>query len=97
MLLLQLTQCSSTDTFNSFSTTTYKLHYLQTATSTHFVLLTSPTTDSYQNLLREIHTGPFLEHVIRNNEIKLEGEGGGGGIDNVKFREGVDALVRRLV
>lgn len=83
---------SDDDSFQSFSTSTYKLHYLHTATSYHFVLLTSPMAESLRFLLRQIHTGPFTDWVIRNPLVDLDSNNGKG-IDNEQFRKSVEKLV----
>lgn len=83
---------SDDDSFQSFSTSIYKLHYLHTATSYHFVLLTSPMAESLRFLLRQIHTGPFTDWVIRNPLVDLDSNNGKG-IDNEQFRKSVEKLV----
>ncbi|GAA5903636.1 TRAPP subunit BET5 [Sporobolomyces salmoneus] len=81
------------DSFHSFSTSTYKLHSLSTPTQFHFVLLTSPTPTSHRPLLRSLYTGPFNEYVVRNPLIDLDTRIGGKGIGNEKFRREVDRML----
>ncbi|KAM0789403.1 hypothetical protein ACM66B_000230 [Microbotryomycetes sp. NB124-2] len=78
--------------FRSYTTSTYKLHYLHTPTSYHFVLLTSPTSESMRPLLRQIYVGPFLDHVIRNPLVDLDSLDGVG-IANAAFRNSVDKIL----
>lgn len=80
------------ESFHSYSTSNYKLHYLHTPTSYHFVLLSSPMQDSLRPLLRQIYTGPFLEWVIRNPLVELDSYQGVG-IDNEGFRAAVYKVI----
>ena len=84
---------SADDSFHSFSTSAYKLHYLRTPTSTHFVLVTSPTPASCRHILRQVYTGPFTEHVVRNPMIELDSAISGQGIDNDAFRSAVTKML----
>lgn len=88
---------SGDESFHSFSTSNYKLHYLHTPTSYHFVLLTSPTPSSLRPLLRQLYTGPFAEHVARNPLAVLDTQKGGKGIDNPAFRQAVEKLLVTVV
>lgn len=81
------------DSFHSFSTSAYKLHYLHTPTSNHFVLVTSPMTESLRFVLRQIYTGAFMEFVVRNPMIEMDSSVSGRGIDNDAFRAAVEAIV----
>ncbi|KAL8280751.1 hypothetical protein RQP46_006755 [Phenoliferia psychrophenolica] len=78
------------DSFHSFSTSAYKLHYLYTATAYHFVLVTSPMPESLRYLLRQIYTGPFADHVVRNPMVQMDSASSGKGIDNDAFRVAVE-------
>lgn len=80
------------DSFHSYSTSSYKLHYLHTPTSYHFVLITSPTQESLRFILRQLYTGPFTEWVVKNPMVDLD-PSCGTGIDNVAFRAAVDKFV----
>ncbi|BGP17031.1 hypothetical protein JCM10213_000333 [Rhodosporidiobolus nylandii] len=82
------------ESFHSFSTSSYKLHYLHTPTSFHFVLVTSPMPGSLRPLLRQIYTGPFAEYVVRNPLASLDTQKGGKGVDNAAFRAAVEKLLR---
>ncbi|GAA5824596.1 hypothetical protein JCM11251_000489 [Rhodosporidiobolus azoricus] len=81
------------ESFHSFSTSHYKLHYLHTPTSFHFVLVTSPMNASLRPLLRQIYTGPFAEHVVRNPLASLDTQKGGKGVDNQAFRNAVEKVL----
>ncbi|BGP56150.1 hypothetical protein JCM8202_005918 [Rhodotorula sphaerocarpa] len=81
------------ESFQALSTSAYKLHYLATPSSYHFVLLTSPQTQSCRPLLRQIYTGPFNEFVVRNPLANLDTQRDGKGIDNRAFRKAVEKLL----
>ncbi|GAA5939195.1 hypothetical protein JCM1841_003173 [Sporobolomyces salmonicolor] len=81
------------ESFHSFSTSAYKLHYLRTSTSFHFVLVTSPTSTSLRPLLRQVYTGPFTEFIVRNPLAELDTASGRRGIDNAAFRQAVEKLI----
>ncbi|GAA5979106.1 hypothetical protein JCM11641_004975 [Rhodosporidiobolus odoratus] len=81
------------ESFHSFSTSAYKLHYLHTPTSFHFVLVTSPMPNSLRPLLRQLYTGPFAEHIVRNPLASLDTQKGGKGVDNPSFRVAVEKLL----
>ncbi|CEQ41948.1 SPOSA6832_03699, partial [Sporobolomyces salmonicolor] len=84
---------SEDESFHSFSTSAYKLHYLRTSTSFHFVLVTSPTSTSLRPLLRQVYTGPFTEFIVRNPLAELDTASGRRGIDNAAFRQAVEKLI----
>ena len=84
------------DSFHSFSTSAYKLHYLHTNSSTHLVLITSPTMTSQRSVLRQIYSGPFLEFVVRNSGVELDSRVSGMGIDNDRFRIEVDRIIKAI-
>lgn len=84
------------DSFHSFSTSAYKLHYLYTATSYHFVLVTSPMSESLRFILRQIYTGPFSEHVVQNPMVGMNSAVSGKGIDNDAFRLAVEKLLAAI-
>ncbi|KAM0748618.1 hypothetical protein T439DRAFT_327882 [Meredithblackwellia eburnea MCA 4105] len=84
------------DTFHSFSTSAYKLHYLYTSTSTHLVLVTTPMQESLRFVLRQIYTGPYLDHVVRNPVVGMDSQVSGKGIDNDAFRIAVEKILGPL-
>ncbi|GAA5871714.1 hypothetical protein JCM16303_000841 [Sporobolomyces ruberrimus] len=82
------------DSFHSFSTSTYKLHSLSTPSQFHFILLTSPTAQTHRPLLKSIYEGIFNEYVVRNPLVELSTRRGEGkGIGNETFRREVDRLL----
>ena len=91
----------------SFTTSAYKLHLYETLTGYRFILLSDPAADSLKFVLRHIHVGPFVEHVVRNPLIEIDSRT--EGIDNdqvgslrlhvvliLQFRAGVDRYIRGL-
>ncbi|GAA5929482.1 TRAPP subunit BET5 [Sporobolomyces koalae] len=81
------------DSFHSFSTSTYKLHSYSTPTQFHFILLTSPTRQTMRPLLKSLYVGPFNEFVVRNPLVRLDTRDEGTGIGNDKFRREVDRIL----
>ena len=81
------------ESFHALTTSAYKLHYLATPSSYHFVLLTSPQAGSCRPLLRQIYTGPFNEFIVRNPLASLDSQKSGKGIDNPSFRRAVEKLL----
>ncbi|KAG9125459.1 mannosyl-oligosaccharide alpha-1,2-mannosidase, partial [Ceratobasidium sp. 392] len=51
------------EAFSSYTTSTYKLHYFETMSGYKFIMLTDPSADALRFILRQIYTGPFIEHV----------------------------------
>ncbi|KAL7751014.1 MutS protein msh4 [Sorochytrium milnesiophthora] len=54
--------------FHAYSTSVYKLHYYETPTSLKFVLMTSPSMDTYstRDLLKTIYRDIYVEYVAKN-------------------------------
>jgi len=84
------------DSFHSFSTSAYKLHYMCTPTATHFVLVTSPMSESLRFVLRQIYTGAYTDFVVRNPLIDVDSKQSGKGIDNDAFRAAVEKTLKAL-
>ncbi|THH20433.1 hypothetical protein EW146_g938 [Bondarzewia mesenterica] len=80
--------------FVNYRTSAYKLHLYETTSGYKFVMLSDPNTESLRLVLRSIHTGPFLEYVVRNPLVPMDSRE--RGIDNEYFRASVDRLVRGL-
>ncbi|KAH7339897.1 snare-like protein [Rhizoctonia solani] len=84
----------SDEAFSSYTTATYKLHYFETMSGYKFIMLTDPSVDALRFILRQIYTGPFIEHVVRNPLADLDSRS--RGIDNPHFRAATDKLVQNL-
>ncbi|KAG8728299.1 TRAPP subunit bet5 [Ceratobasidium sp. 428] len=82
------------EAFSSYTTSTYKLHYFETMSGYKFIMLTDPSADALRFILRQIYTGPFIEHVVRNPLSELDSRT--RGIDNPHFRAATDKLVQNL-
>ncbi|KAJ1304869.1 hypothetical protein OPQ81_006003 [Rhizoctonia solani] len=82
------------EAFSSYTTATYKLHYFETMSGYKFIMLTDPSADALRFILRQIYTGPFIEHVVRNPLADLDSRS--RGIDNPHFRAATDKLVQNL-
>ncbi|QRV94343.1 transport protein particle subunit bet5 [Ceratobasidium sp. AG-Ba] len=82
------------EAFSSYTTSTYKLHYFETMSGYKFIMLTDPSADAMRFILRQIYTGPFIEHVVRNPLSELDSRT--RGIDNPHFRAATDKLVQNL-
>ncbi|EIM83102.1 TRAPP complex subunit bet5 [Stereum hirsutum FP-91666 SS1] len=80
--------------FVNYRTSAYKMHLYETLSGYKFVMLSDSNAESLRYVLQSIHTGPFLEYVVRNPLIKLDSRD--RGIDNEYFRASVDRLVRGL-
>ncbi|CEL60631.1 Transport protein particle subunit bet5 OS=Schizosaccharomyces pombe (strain 972 / ATCC 24843) GN=bet5 PE=3 SV=2 [Rhizoctonia solani AG-1 IB] len=84
----------SDEAFSSYTTAAYKLHYFETMSGYKFIMLTDPSADALRFILRQIYTGPFIEHVVRNPLAELDSRT--RGIDNPHFRAATDKLVQNL-
>ncbi|KAG8746650.1 TRAPP subunit bet5 [Ceratobasidium sp. 414] len=82
------------EAFSSYTTSSYKLHYFETTSGYKFIMLTDPSADALRFILRQIYTGPFIEHVVRNPLSELDSRT--RGIDNPHFRAATDKLVQNL-
>lgn len=58
------------------------------------MLLSDPSADSLRFVLRQIHTGPFVDYVVRNPLVEMDSRE--RGIDNDQFRAAVDKHIRSL-
>ncbi len=60
------------EAFVAFRTSAYKLHLYETITGYKFILLSDPLADSLKFVLRQIYTGPFVHHVVRNPLVEMD-------------------------
>jgi hypothetical protein len=68
----QLTNENRTDTFLSYMTNSYKLHYFETSTSIRFCLLTDPNFESCTEILSNLYTNVYVEYVTKNALINTD-------------------------
>ncbi|TVY51872.1 Transport protein particle subunit bet5 [Lachnellula cervina] len=84
------------DSFISFRTGQYKLHYFETPTSTKFVMLTDTGTLNMRNVLHQIYVNLWVEYVVKNPICPIE-HPGGEGVANEKFEMGLETFVKGFV
>lgn len=65
-LLARLSPVSAKESFISYKTSAYKLHFLETATGLKFVLTTDTTVGSLQDTLWHIYSSIYVDNVVRN-------------------------------
>ena len=83
------------ETFLSFSTSAYKLHYFESPTSIRFVAIADAAPSQLRSLLKQIYAGPYLDHVVRNPAVRsLDSAQRGRGIDSQAFRSSVEAYCK---
>lgn len=58
------------------------------------MLLSDPAADSLRFVLRQLHTGPFVDYVVRNPLVEIDSRE--RGVDNDQFRAAVDKHIRGL-
>jgi hypothetical protein len=73
------------DSFISFRTGQYKLHYYETPTSIKFVMLTDTQTLNMRNVLHQIYVNLYVEFG--------EYSRGTGGIDANRLRSGEESII----
>mmetsp|Transcript_18844 Transcript_18844/g.38310 ORF Transcript_18844/g.38310 Transcript_18844/m.38310 type:complete len:147 (+) Transcript_18844:103-543(+) len=56
----------ASDALHCYSTSSYKLHYFETATSLKFLLLTDPGVPSLRECLRQVYSHIYVEFVVKN-------------------------------
>ncbi len=65
-LVSRLSTKSSKESFVSYSTNKYKLHYFETPTGLKFVMNTDTGTENMQAALWHIYSRIYVEYVVRN-------------------------------
>lgn len=94
MLRYSLARFSRNEQFTNYCTSTYKLHLYETLSGYKFIMLSDPNTDSLRFVMKQIHSGPFLEYVVRNPLTSMDSKE--YGIDNEYFRTSIDRMIRGL-
>lgn len=84
------------DSFISYRTGQYKLHYYETPTNVKFVILTDIGTLNMRNVLHQIYVNLYVEYVIKNPLSPIEHKGGAG-VANELFEMALDQFVKGLV
>lgn len=77
-----------------YRTSTYALHLFESLSGWKFVLLSDQNAQSLRYLLRQLYSGPFVEHVLKNPYLTpLDSQQSKRGIDNDLFRRAVEDLL----
>ncbi|KAK6363930.1 Trafficking protein particle complex subunit BET5 [Exophiala oligosperma] len=80
------------DSFLSYRTSQYKLHYYETPTNTKFVMLTDTKSGSMRIALQQIYVNCYVEYVVKNPLSPVE-HPGGIGVDNELFEASLEQFV----
>lgn len=89
-------QLLTTDSFLSYRTSQYKLHYYETPTSTKFVMLTDTKSGSMRLPLQQIYVNIYVEYVVKNALSPAE-HPGGIGVNNELFEASLELFVERVL
>ncbi|KAM3081025.1 Trafficking protein particle complex subunit BET5 [Clarireedia jacksonii] len=84
------------DSFISFRTAQYKLHYYETPTNIKFVMLTDTQTLNMRNVLHQIYVNLYVEFVVKNPLSPVE-HPGGEGVANELFELALDQFVKGVL
>lgn len=84
------------DSFLSYRTSQYKLHYYETPTNIKFVMLTDVKAGSMRHALQQIYVNIFVEYVVKNPLSPAE-HPGGVGVNNELFEASLDLFVERVL
>lgn len=82
----------SDDTFLSYRTGEYKLHYYETPTRMKFVMLTDTKVPNLRQYLYQIWANLYVEYVVKNPLAPTE-HPGGIGVANELFERGLEAFL----
>mmetsp|Transcript_37830 Transcript_37830/g.86225 ORF Transcript_37830/g.86225 Transcript_37830/m.86225 type:complete len:147 (+) Transcript_37830:3-443(+) len=80
-----------TEGLHSYSTSTYKMHYLKTLTGLRFVLITDPAVPSLRECLRQMYSHIYVEYVTKNALQPLAGT-----ISCAYFTQSLNKYIRGL-
>ncbi|KAF2151212.1 trafficking protein particle complex 1 [Myriangium duriaei CBS 260.36] len=83
------------DSFLSYRTGEYKLHYFETPTSLKFVMLTDTRIGNMRTVLHQIWANLYVEYVVKNPISPVE-HPGGIGVANELFEGGLEAFMNSL-
>lgn len=79
---------TGSDSFLSFSTSQYKLHYFETPSNMKFAMFTDPNTQLLSAALQELYATLYIEYVIKNPITE--------GLNNEMFSMSLDAFIKSL-
>ncbi|EXJ88243.1 hypothetical protein A1O1_05173, partial [Capronia coronata CBS 617.96] len=80
------------DSFLSYRTSQYKLHYYETPTNIKFVMLTDTKSGSMRIALQQIYVNCYVEFVVKNPLSPVE-HPGGLGVNNELFEASLEQFV----
>ncbi|KIW83285.1 hypothetical protein Z517_02530 [Fonsecaea pedrosoi CBS 271.37] len=80
------------DSFLSYRTSQYRLHYYETPTNTKFVMLTDTKSGSMRLALQQIYVNCYVEYVVKNPLSPVE-HPGGIGVNNELFEASLEQFV----
>lgn len=83
------------DSFLSYRTGEYKLHYFETPTNLKFVMLTDTRIGNMRTVLHQIWANLYVEYVVKNPISPVE-HPGGIGVSNELFEGGLEAFMNSL-
>lgn len=66
---------NNSDSFVSFSTSKYKLHYYETPSNIRFVLITDPSMESQVHVLKHIYSSVYLDYAVKNPLFPIDATG----------------------
>ncbi|KAF2005360.1 snare-like protein [Amniculicola lignicola CBS 123094] len=84
------------DTFLSYRTGEYKLHYYETPTRMKFVMLTDTKQNNLRPYLHQIWANLYVEYVVKNPLAPVE-HPGGVGVANEMFEKGLEAFILQVL
>ncbi|KAE8382099.1 Longin-like domain-containing protein [Aspergillus bertholletiae] len=84
------------DSFVTYRTSQYKLHYYETPTNIKFVMLTDIKSPSMRIALQQIYINLYVEYVVKNPLSPVE-HPGGVGVNNELFEESLEQFVTRVL
>ncbi|THX67379.1 transporter particle subunit bet5 [Aureobasidium pullulans] len=80
------------DSFLSYRTGEYKLHYFETATNLKFVMLTDTRIASMRTVLYQIWANLYVEYVVKSPISPVE-HAGGVGVANELFEGALESFI----
>jgi hypothetical protein len=84
------------DTFLSYRTGEYKLHYYETPTRMKFVMLTDTKVINLRQYLHQIWANLYVEYVVKNPLAPTE-HPAGIGVANELFERGLEAFISAVL
>lgn len=83
------------DSFLSYRTGEYKLHYFETPTQLKFVMLTDTRIGNMRTVLYQIWANLYVEYVVKNPISPVE-HTGGFGVANELFEGGLEGFISSI-